>query len=157
MFVQIHMLQSMPPSNLNRDDSGQPKKCIFGGVTRGRISSQCLKRNIRLSPYFQEAFGESVATRTKYLPRLVAEAVRAAGTIPASELDGIKAGIAAQFKKETKAEEQEGDEETSATDITPQLVFFQPAFAAKIAALLADLRKKHPDAYKRFIGEKVKM
>ena len=32
MFVQIHMLQSMPPGNLNRDDTGQPKKCIFGGV-----------------------------------------------------------------------------------------------------------------------------
>lgn len=39
MFVQIHMLQSMPPGNLNRDDTGQPKKCLFGGVTRGRISS----------------------------------------------------------------------------------------------------------------------
>lgn len=49
MFVQIHMLQSMPPGNLNRDETGQPKKCIFGGVTRARISSQCLKRNIRLS------------------------------------------------------------------------------------------------------------
>jgi CRISPR system Cascade subunit CasC len=157
MFVQIHILQSMPPSNLNRDDSGQPKKCIFGGVTRARISSQCLKRNIRLSPYFQHAFGEAVAKRTKYLPRLVAEAVQAAAGIPASEIDGIKTGIASQFKKETKSEEQDGDAETSASDVTPQLVFFQPAFAAKIATLLADLRKKHPHAYKRFIGEKVKL
>ncbi len=55
MFVQVHMLQSMPPGNLNRDDTGQPKKCIFGGVTRGRISSQCLKRNIRRSPQFKRS------------------------------------------------------------------------------------------------------
>ena len=74
MFVQMHMLQSMPPGNLNRDDTGQPKKCLFGGTTRGRISSQCLKRNIRLSPLFQEAFVGAVANRTKYLPRLVADA-----------------------------------------------------------------------------------
>jgi CRISPR system Cascade subunit CasC len=160
MFIQIHMLQSMPPGNLNRDDSGQPKKCLFGGVTRGRISSQCLKRNIRLSTQFQEAFGEHLAKRTKYLPRLVAEAVAAAGKIPADEIDGIKAGIAAQFKKEARGEQEEQEgaagAKTETTDVTPQLVFFQPAFATKIADLLASLRKDHPRAYKRLIGAKEK-
>ena len=73
MFVQIHMLQSIPPGNLNRDDTGQPKKCTFGGVTRGRISSQCLKRNIRRSAQFKEAFGKGLADRTQYLPRMVAD------------------------------------------------------------------------------------
>ena len=158
MFVQIHMLQSAPPGNLNRDDSGQPKKCLFGGVTRGRISSQCLKRNMRLSPLFQEAFGEQLAKRTKYLPRLVADAVLQAGVIPEKEIDGIKTGIAAQFKKEAKAEaegddQDAGDNGVSATDVTPQLVFFPPAFAVKIAELLADMRKGRPKAYKKFIGE----
>jgi len=161
MFVQIHMLQSVPPGNLNRDDSGQPKKCLFGGVTRGRISSQCLKRNMRLSPLFQEAFAEQLAKRTKYLPRLVADAVVKAGVIPEKEIDGIKAGIAAQFKKEAKADAESGDTDagdtaSSASDVTPQLVFFRPAFATKIAELLADLRKDHPKAYKKFIGEKEK-
>ena len=159
MFVQIHMLQSVPPGNLNRDDSGQPKKCLFGGVTRGRISSQCLKRNMRLSPLFQEAFAEQLAKRTKYLPRLVADAVVKAGVIPEKEIDGIKAGIAAQFKKEVKADaegDDAGDTAFSASDVTPQLVFFRPAFATKIAELLADLRKDHPKAYKKFIGEKEK-
>ena len=160
MFIQIHMLQSMPPGNLNRDDSGQPKKCLFGGVTRGRISSQCLKRNIRLSPQFQEAFGENLAKRTKYLPKLVAEAVTAAGKIPSAEIDGIKAGITAQFKKEARGEQDEeggeGDRAVEGSDVTPQLVFFQPIFAKKIAELLADLREKHPLAYKRLIGVKEK-
>lgn len=76
MFEQIHMLQSMPPGNLNRDDSGQPKKCLFGGVTRGRISSQCLKRNIRHSLQFQEAFNDELADRTTYLPRMVSDELR---------------------------------------------------------------------------------
>ena len=47
MFVELHILQNFPPSNLNRDDVGQPKETDFGGVRRARISSQCLKRNIR--------------------------------------------------------------------------------------------------------------
>lgn len=45
--LEIHILQSFPVSCLNRDDFNQPKTAIFGGVTRARISSQCLKRAIR--------------------------------------------------------------------------------------------------------------
>lgn len=157
MFVQIHMLQSMPPGNLNRDDTGQPKKCIFGGVTRGRISSQCLKRNIRLSQLFQEEFGGTTANRTKYLPRLVGDALEESGLIPADEIEGVKAGIAAQFKKEAKGDEGETtDGEATGTDVTPQLVFFPPPFAKKVASLVAELRKKHPKAYAKFIGRKEK-
>lgn len=46
--IALHILQPFPPSCLNRDDVGAPKSAIFGGVTRARISSQCLKRAIRL-------------------------------------------------------------------------------------------------------------
>lgn len=68
MFVEIHMLQNFAPSNLNRDDTGAPKDCEFGGTRRARISSQCLKRAVRnefnlkglLSP-------EHLGTRTKRL------------------------------------------------------------------------------------------
>ncbi len=47
MFVELHIIQNFPPSNLNRDDLGQPKDAVFGGYRRARISSQCLKRAIR--------------------------------------------------------------------------------------------------------------
>ncbi len=47
MFVELHLLQNFAPSNLNRDDTGAPKDCEFGGYRRARISSQCLKRAIR--------------------------------------------------------------------------------------------------------------
>ncbi|MFD5248436.1 type I-E CRISPR-associated protein Cas7/Cse4/CasC [Amycolatopsis sp. NPDC058340] len=47
MIIELHLLQSFPVSNLNRDDVGQPKTATFGGSTRGRISSQCLKRSAR--------------------------------------------------------------------------------------------------------------
>ena len=166
MFVQIHMLQSMPPGNLNRDDTGQPKKCIFGGVTRGRISSQCLKRNIRHWPQFKEAFGDGLAKRTLYLPRMVADALRVGDLgVPDDELDDLMAAIAAKFKKEKRAsesedseedgEEQESSETASSTEgdggKTGQLVFFPPPFAHRIAELVAALRKDKESVYRYFV------
>lgn len=47
-FVEIHVLQNYAPSNLNRDDTGAPKDAFFGGRRRARISSQCLKRAVRV-------------------------------------------------------------------------------------------------------------
>ena len=47
MFVELHILQNFAPANLNRDDTGMPKECEFGGYRRARISSQCFKRAIR--------------------------------------------------------------------------------------------------------------
>lgn len=49
LFLEFHLIQNFAPSNLNRDDTGAPKDAIFGGQRRARISSQCLKRAIRLA------------------------------------------------------------------------------------------------------------
>lgn len=46
-FIDIHVLQTLPPSNPNRDDTGAPKSASFGGVRRMRISSQAIKRATR--------------------------------------------------------------------------------------------------------------
>ena len=69
MLIEIHMLKNYPPVNLNRDDSGAPKTCFFGGVQRGRISSQCLKRSWRTSETFRDL--ESFGIRTRNMPELV--------------------------------------------------------------------------------------
>jgi CRISPR system Cascade subunit CasC len=169
MFIQIHILQSMPPGNLNRDETGQPKKCIFGGVTRGRISSQCLKRNIRRSPQFAKAFGDALADRTTYLPRMVAEEVRKDQHlgIPEKDLDALMAAIASRFKKEKgKGESEQTDGENAqktganasggnGVAQTGQLVFFPPPFARRIAELLAKFQKERPEAYLFFVTGEV--
>ena len=48
-FLQLHWLSSYPGTLLNRDDAGLGKRLPFGGVTRGRVSSQSLKRHWRLA------------------------------------------------------------------------------------------------------------
>jgi len=46
-FIQIHTLHSYPAALLNRDDSGLAKRMRYGGTSRTRVSSQCLKRHWR--------------------------------------------------------------------------------------------------------------
>lgn len=64
-FLQLHMLTSYPPSNLNRDDLGRPKTAKMGGTDRLRISSQSLKRAWRKSDVFHSALNEPLGERTK--------------------------------------------------------------------------------------------
>lgn len=77
--VELHIIQNFPPSNLNRDDIGQPKSTDFGGFRRARISSQCQKRAIRLHPAFENATGVKPSDRTKMIAREIATRLRAAG------------------------------------------------------------------------------
>jgi CRISPR system Cascade subunit CasC len=75
-LIAIHLLQNHAPSNLNRDDNGDPKDCVFGGVRRARISSQALKRSIRWSETFRSYFTnrtDLLAMRTQLLPEQVRE------------------------------------------------------------------------------------
>lgn len=52
LFMDVHAVQTLPPSNINRDDTGSPKTAQYGGIRRARVSSQSWKRAIR--EYFYE-------------------------------------------------------------------------------------------------------
>src|SRR5262245_50142413 len=68
MIIELHILQNFAPANLNRDDTGSPKDCEFGGHRRARISSQCFKRAIRQAFDKQKLVdGANLASRTKRL------------------------------------------------------------------------------------------
>ena len=99
MFVEIHMIQSFVPSNLNRDDTNNPKDCEFGGVRRARISSQCIKRSIRTAPIFAETTGVEVATRTKYLVNLLKDQLVEAGKPEEEALERLTAFVPAYASK----------------------------------------------------------
>lgn len=46
--IELHMIQSVPSSNINRGEDGDCKTSIVGGVERQRISSQAWKRPMRM-------------------------------------------------------------------------------------------------------------
>ena len=74
MFIEIHAIQNFAPANLNRDDTGSPKDCEFGGHRRARVSSQCWKRAVREICGQEELIPETHrAVRTKKLVSKLAE------------------------------------------------------------------------------------
>ncbi|HDR15459.1 MAG TPA: type I-E CRISPR-associated protein Cas7/Cse4/CasC [Desulfobacteraceae bacterium] len=69
--IEAHLIQNFAPSNLNRDDTGQPKSATFGGFRRARISSQCSKRNAR--ERWRTEGTVSVGERTKKIQKLIGD------------------------------------------------------------------------------------
>ena len=133
MLIQIHMLQNYAPSNLNRDDSGSPKSTMFGDQPRGRISSQCLKRSIRRSTTFAEAFAgdDLLANRTRRLPLLIDEALKELGVD-----DEVRRAIVARVPE---IGQESGKREATVNPekaLTQQLIFIGPGEAQQIAAKL---------------------
>ena len=76
LYIDLHVLQSVPFANLNRDDLGSPKTVRYGSTDRVRVSSQSWKREIRHE--VEERLGE-YAKRTRLVPAKVAEALVASG------------------------------------------------------------------------------
>lgn len=101
MFIEIHMLQNFAPSNLNRDDTGNPKDTEFGGVRRARISSQCIKRAIRNEPIFSEITAVEPGIRTRWMNRLLAEELEKTGKNE-TQAHVVADALAAQYCKMDK-------------------------------------------------------
>jgi CRISPR system Cascade subunit CasC len=120
MLIEIHMIQNHSPANLNRDDLGAPKTCYFGGVLRSRISSQCLKRSIRMSDEFKLLCG---AIRTRRLPSYLAEQIKDKDLLPLATKVIQKCGV-------LKAEE-----EGTQKDV---IVFVSKSAASEMVRLLWD-------------------
>ncbi|MFC4906874.1 type I-E CRISPR-associated protein Cas7/Cse4/CasC [Actinomadura gamaensis] len=99
-FLDVHVLQSVPPSNLNRDESGSPKSAIYGGVLRARVSSQSWKRAVRDVFLADPDLAKDGGLRTRQLPRVIGDAVTARRPAlgAASDLIGTAATLAL-FKK----------------------------------------------------------
>ncbi|NMC72874.1 MAG: type I-E CRISPR-associated protein Cas7/Cse4/CasC [Geobacteraceae bacterium] len=110
-FIQLHLLTSYPPSNLNRDDLGRPKTAVMGGKTRLRVSSQSLKRAWRESDLFKSVtlddgskIGDYMGKRTK---RVGYEAAKKFKDIGVPQKDAVAWGkqIAEAFA-ETEAKDK---------------------------------------------------
>lgn len=143
MLIQIHMLQNYVPSLLNRDDSGAAKSAVFGGYPRGRVSSQCLKRSIRRSATFVEAFEDEglLAKRTLLLAEMVDEALEGMG-VDKAERQMIVGRLPDIGRKESSNTTSESDDEEEQQIKTKILVFLNQAEANIVAAKLLELYRE---------------
>ena len=140
-FVQLHLLTSYPPSNLNRDDTGRPKTALVGDANRLRISSQSLKRAWRTSEAFEAAMSGHLGTRTKLMGKGVFEQLKAGGVDEKPAREWARA-IAACFGK-LKSDKKPVDDSDLEIE---QLAHFSPEERDAIKVLTSTLvaRKDKP-------------
>ena len=73
LFVDIHVLQTIPPSCINRDDTGRPKTAEYGGAQRALASSQSWKHAMR--EMFREEEMMPTGIRTKEVDKMITSAI----------------------------------------------------------------------------------
>ncbi len=76
--IDLHILQTVPPANLNRDDQGNPKEAIYGGVRRSRVSSQAWKRATR-KQFAETVPAHDLGTRTRRVAAELAKRLKDRG------------------------------------------------------------------------------
>ncbi len=141
-FLQLHILTSYGPSNLNRDDLNRPKTAVIGGAQRLRISSQCLKRAWRTSDVFENALAGHIGTRTKDMGKKVYQDL-VNGGVKEKDAKEWAIKIASVFGKSKKENTQDP---LKSLEIE-QLVHFNQDEISGIIALVNTVigRKKGPE------------
>lgn len=142
LYVDIHVLQTVPPSCVNRDDTGSPKTAVYGGATRARVSSQSWKHAMRTM--FSDIFEKKdVGTRTKRVVDMVASKILQHNP----DLDEKKAGkLAAEALKLAGLKLKDNDTVTDA-------LFFISDAQAEALAQLAVSEEKEKSLYKNALKE----
>ncbi|MFJ2649462.1 type I-E CRISPR-associated protein Cas7/Cse4/CasC [Streptomyces sp. NPDC087420] len=126
-YIDIHILQTVPPANLNRDDQGNPKDAYFGGVRRSRVSSQAWKRSTRT--HFAERIPkQDLATRTRRISTALTERIVEGTDLETEAAARLAAALLAQLK--ISAGKKEGD--------TAYLFFYGRRQLDAVAALVRD-------------------
>ncbi|MCD4813435.1 type I-E CRISPR-associated protein Cas7/Cse4/CasC [bacterium] len=152
MHIEYHIIQSFPVTCLNRDDVGAPKTAMIGGTTRARVSSQCWKRQVRLT---LRDLGIELGSRTKLIAELIATACKEKGATPdQAKACGEKVEHIFIKKKEdnktansgkTKKNDEDENGESGNDDKTDTLLFISPAEVKLLAEEFKQVQFK-PDA-----------
>ncbi|WP_103062187.1 type I-E CRISPR-associated protein Cas7/Cse4/CasC [Actinomyces qiguomingii] len=129
-YVDLHIIQNLPPSCVNRDDSGSPKSAVYGGVRRLRVSSQSWKRATRL--YFNELLDASdVGIRTKRVVELLADRIAA----EAPDLTESAPALAEEVFKAAKIKLSPPRGKKDAPQESGYLLFLSTSQVARLAVL----------------------
>ncbi len=153
IFIDVHVIQSVPPSCINRDDTGSPKSAVYGGVRRARVSSQSWKRAMRL--FFRERFDESeLSVRTLRVAELVAEKIQEKDETVSKEaaIDMAKKIVEA-IKIEAKKPKKKKEGKVTDVSVTGALFFISMKQASNLADLAISKDYSEKDVK---LGEDVK-
>jgi CRISPR system Cascade subunit CasC len=136
LYIDVHVLQTLPPNNINRDETGSPKSAIFGGAVRQRISSQAFKRAVR-TDMAKSISGNRLGLRTKDLPVQVQQAVlELTDASPETAMQWALEALKAAGLKPERPKTKKGDEPKP--EETKYLVFVGQYQVKKLARLAVE-------------------
>ncbi|MEI2714913.1 MAG: type I-E CRISPR-associated protein Cas7/Cse4/CasC [Nocardioides sp.] len=144
-FLTVHVLRALPMHNLNRDQNGLPKSQFDGGIQRGRLSSQSIKRPARIA--FREAV-QALPDAPSSIRTMDSHAAKKAVEI--AEAFAMQAGVAFDVAVATKTadsvvkslakagKKEESDSSDTATDKKDNILLFSEAEIETLAQALVD-------------------
>ncbi|MFD0267897.1 type I-E CRISPR-associated protein Cas7/Cse4/CasC [Streptomyces sp. NPDC127106] len=127
LYIDVHVVQTVPPANLNRDDQGNPKEAVYGGVRRSRVSSQAWKRASRRH-FDAQAPEPERATRTKRITNELVTRISGNTGLDRDDAGRIAAALLAQL----------GLSQGKKAGDTAYLLFYGNAQLDAVAALVND-------------------
>lgn len=138
-FIDIHILQSVPFSNLNRDDTNSVKTVQYGNTLRTRVSSQSWKRAVRTS--FQDQIGQA-ALRTRRIGERVTRLLADTRGWPAelAQRAGGHAAAASSIKFELAKNPDDTKLSVPNKVLTNAMVYVPETAVAELADLAEEFR-----------------
>lgn len=136
-LLDVHILQNLPPSNVNRDDTGSPKSAVYGGVRRARVSSQAWKRATRQA--FHGHLDESeLGERTKFVVEKIALKITELSPELENPAKLAEDALAATGIKVTPAKKAKQSDEQDEQAATGYLLFLSRRQIEGLAALAVE-------------------
>ncbi|MGW8484959.1 type I-E CRISPR-associated protein Cas7/Cse4/CasC [Streptomyces sp. NPDC055886] len=139
-FIDLHVIQSIPFANLNRDDTNSVKTVQYGNVLRTRVSSQSWKRAVR--GVFEDRVGQA-ALRTRRIGERVTLLLTETRGWPQdlAERAGAHTAAASSIKFELAKDPKDPKQAVANKVLTNAMVYVPETAVAELADLAEEFRE----------------
>ncbi|MBK3532378.1 type I-E CRISPR-associated protein Cas7/Cse4/CasC [Streptomyces sp. MBT67] len=139
-FIDLHVIQSIPFANLNRDDTNSVKTVQYGNTLRTRVSSQSWKRAIR--GVFEDRVGQA-ALRTRRIGERVTLLLTETRGWPQdlAERAGAHTAAASSIKFELAKDPKDPKQAVANKVLTNAMVYVPETAVAELADLAEEFRE----------------
>ncbi|MYR09837.1 type I-E CRISPR-associated protein Cas7/Cse4/CasC [Streptomyces sp. SID724] len=139
-FIDVHVVQSVPFANLNRDDTNSVKTVQYGNVLRTRVSSQSWKRAIR--GVFEDRIGQAALRTRRIGERVTLLLTEERGwPLDLAERAGAHTAAASSIKFELAKDPKDPKQTVANKVLTNAMVYVPETAVAELADLAEEFRE----------------
>ena len=147
-YIDVHIIQNIPPSCVNRDDTGSPKSAMYGGVKRLRVSSQAWKHVTR-SFFDAHLDREDLGTRTKRVVDILAKEITRQAEDLGDNAQALAEKVFNATKIKIKSGGEKGEEASKKAKESGYLLFLSNMQIARLAELAVESARSGEELEKK--------